>query len=65
MDMVTEYPQFHVSPVRFDPGTAQTPGSVRLPPVALAARHPSDCGAVVRGQAGARTGIHHHGEQQT
>jgi uncharacterized RmlC-like cupin family protein len=52
--MATEYPPIRiVSPAAFDPGTAQTPGSVRL--------------AAVTPQLGirARTGIHHHGEQQT
>jgi len=55
-----------VSPAEFDAGTAQTKGSVRL---AAIAPH-LDVASVMWGglfevAPGARTGIHHHGEQQT
>jgi uncharacterized RmlC-like cupin family protein len=55
-----------VSEDRFDPGTAQTPGSQRL-----AAIGPSlDIASAIWGglfevEPGARSGIHHHGEQET
>jgi len=55
-----------VSEDRFDPGAAQTPGSQRL-----AAIGPSlDIASAIWGglfevEPGARTGIHHHGEQET
>jgi uncharacterized RmlC-like cupin family protein len=55
-----------VRPVQFDPGTAQTWGSKRL-----AAIHPGDgtqspmWAGIFIVEPGARTGIHHHGEQDT
>jgi uncharacterized RmlC-like cupin family protein len=65
--MVTEY-----SPIRivrsgeFDSGTAQTPGSVRLAAVAPQLGIQSAMwGGLFEVKPGARTGIHHHGEQQT
>jgi uncharacterized RmlC-like cupin family protein len=59
--MVTEYSPIRiVSPAAFDAGTARTPGSVRLAAVAPQLGIQS---ALWGG--GARTGIHHHGEQQT
>jgi len=66
-DMVTTYPPVRVvSPPEFDQGTAQTSGSVRLAAVAPQLGIESAVvGRTVRGQTGARTGIHHHGEQQT
>ncbi len=67
MDMVTEYPPIRiVSPARFDRGTAQTPGSVRLAAVAPQLGIQSALwGGLFEVKRGARTGIHHHGEQQT
>ena len=55
-----------VRPDQFDSTTAQTPGSQRL-----AAVHPEAgivspmWGGVFRVEPGARTAIHHHGEQHT
>jgi uncharacterized RmlC-like cupin family protein len=65
--MVTEYPPIRiVSPTVFDPGTAQTPGSVRLAAAAPQLGIQSALwGGLFEGKPGARTGIHHHGEQQT
>jgi uncharacterized RmlC-like cupin family protein len=67
MDMVHEYPPIRiVSPAGFDPGTAQTPGSVRLAAVAPQLGIQSVLwGGLFEVKPGARTGIHHHGEQQT
>jgi uncharacterized RmlC-like cupin family protein len=67
MDMATDYPRIHiVSPAGFDPGTAQTPGSVRLAAVAPQLGIQSALwGGLFEVKPGARTGIHHHGEQQT
>jgi uncharacterized RmlC-like cupin family protein len=47
-----------VSPAEFDPGTAQTPGSERRAAIAPALGIASDIW-------GSRTGVHHHGEQET
>jgi uncharacterized RmlC-like cupin family protein len=65
--MVTGYfPIRIVSPAGFDPGTAQTQGSVRLAAIApQLGIHSSLWGGLFEVQPGARTGIHHHGEQQT
>ena len=55
-----------IGPAGFDAETAQTPGSKRL-----AAITPALCvgtsmwGGLFEVEPGARTGIHHHGEQQT
>jgi uncharacterized RmlC-like cupin family protein len=55
-----------VSPSGFDQGTAQTPGSVRLAAVAPQLGFESALwGGLFEVKPGARTGIHHHGEQQT
>jgi uncharacterized RmlC-like cupin family protein len=55
-----------VSPAGFDSGTAQTPGSLRLAAVAPQLGVESAMwGGLFEVQPGARTGIHHHGEQQT
>ena len=55
-----------VSPTEFDLGTEQTSGSERRPAVTLALGIDT---TMWRGRCevkpGARTGIHHHGEQQT
>jgi uncharacterized RmlC-like cupin family protein len=65
--MPTEYSPIRiVSPAAFDPGTAQTPGSVRLAAVAPQLGIQSTLwGGLFEVKPGARTGIHHHGEQQT
>lgn len=55
-----------VSPARFDRGTAQTPGSERQ--AALAPElgvETSMWGGIFIVEPGAKTGIHHHGEQET
>jgi len=55
-----------VSPEQFDSATAQTPGSLRLAAVHSAAGIESPIwGGLFRVEPGARTGIHHHGEQDT
>ena len=55
-----------VSPAGFDPGTAQTPGSVRLAAVSPQLGIESTLwGGLFEVEPGARTGVHHHGEQQT
>jgi uncharacterized RmlC-like cupin family protein len=66
-DMVTAYPPIRiVGPAGFNQGTAQTPGSVRLAAVAPQLGIDSVLwGGLFEVQPGARTGIHHHGEQQT
>ena len=55
-----------VHPDAFDPGTAQTPGSQRL--AAVSRDHGIQSGlwgGTFLVEPGARTGIHHHGEQET
>ncbi len=55
-----------VHPDAFDPGTAQTPGSQRL--AAISRNHGISTGlwgGTFLVEPGARTGIHHHGEQET
>src|SRR5258705_11106357 len=66
MDAVTDYPPIRiVSPAGFDRATAQTPGSVRLAAVAPQLGIQSALwGGLFQVEAGARTGVHHHGEQQ-
>ena len=55
-----------ITPAGFDAGTAQTPGSLRLAAVAPQLGVLSALwGGVFEVEPGARTGIHHHGEQQT
>jgi uncharacterized RmlC-like cupin family protein len=50
----------------FDAGTAQTPGSERLAAVAPQLGIDTTLwGGLFKVEPGARTGIHHHGEQQT
>jgi uncharacterized RmlC-like cupin family protein len=64
--MIDYQPIRIVGPDGFDPGTAQTPGSVRL--AAIAPEHgirSSLWGGLFEVEPGARTGVHHHGEQQT
>jgi uncharacterized RmlC-like cupin family protein len=64
---MTEYAHIRiVGPTAFDAETAQTPGSVRLAAVAPQLGIQSVLwGGLFEVKAGARTGIHHHGEQQT
>jgi uncharacterized RmlC-like cupin family protein len=64
---VTESPSIRiVSPAGFDAGTAQTSGSVRLAAIAPQVGIQSTLwGGLFEVEPGARTGIHHHGEQQT
>jgi uncharacterized RmlC-like cupin family protein len=55
-----------VSPAEFDFGTAQTPGSERREAIAPALGIASTIwGGLFEVEPGARTGIHHHGEQET
>src|ERR1700716_4177454 len=55
-----------VSPAEFDPGTAQTPGSERRAAIGSALGIASDIwGGLFEVEPGSRTGIHHHGEQDT
>jgi uncharacterized RmlC-like cupin family protein len=55
-----------VSPTEFDPGTAQTPGSERRAAIAPALGIASAIwGGLFEVEPGSRTGVHHHGEQET
>jgi uncharacterized RmlC-like cupin family protein len=55
-----------VSPEQFNSATAQTPGSLRLAAIHSGAGTESPIwGGLFRVEPGARTGIHHHGEQHT
>lgn len=55
-----------VSPDQFDRGTAQTPGSARYAAIAPSLGIASGLwGGVFEVQPGSKTGIHHHGEQET
>jgi uncharacterized RmlC-like cupin family protein len=55
-----------VGPTEFDPGTAQTPGSERCAAIgAQLGIETTMWGGLFEVEPGARTGIHHHGEQQT
>jgi uncharacterized RmlC-like cupin family protein len=55
-----------VSPAQFDRATAQTPGSERRAAIAPALGIPSAIwGGLFGVGPGARTGIHHHEEQET
>jgi uncharacterized RmlC-like cupin family protein len=64
---MTEYSRIRVvGPDVFDPGTAQTPSSLRLAAIApQLGIQTSLWGGLFEVEPGARTGIHHHGEQQT
>jgi uncharacterized RmlC-like cupin family protein len=63
----TLFPQIRVvGPADFDPGTAQTPGSKRLAAIAPGLGVGTALwGGIFEVEPGGRTGIHHHGEQQT
>jgi uncharacterized RmlC-like cupin family protein len=55
-----------VHPYEFDPGTTQTPGSERRAAIAPALGIASAIwGGLFEVAPGSRTGIHHHGEQET
>jgi uncharacterized RmlC-like cupin family protein len=55
-----------VSPQDFDSGTAQTPRSERLAAIAPSLGIPSTIwGGMFEVEPGSRTGVHHHGEQET
>lgn len=55
-----------VAPTEFDRGTAQTPGSERRAAIApQLGVETTMWGGLFEVRPGARTGIHHHGEQQT
>jgi uncharacterized RmlC-like cupin family protein len=55
-----------VIPADFDTGTAQTPGSERRAAIAPALGISSAIwGGLFEVEAGSRTGVHHHGEQET
>jgi uncharacterized RmlC-like cupin family protein len=55
-----------IGPEQLDSATAQTPGSLRLAAVHSGAGIQSPIwGGLFRVEPGARTGIHHHGEQDT
>jgi uncharacterized RmlC-like cupin family protein len=55
-----------VSPAQFDRGTAQTPGSQREAALAPALGIQTGLwGGIFIVDPGAKTGIHHHGEQET
>jgi uncharacterized RmlC-like cupin family protein len=55
-----------VVPTQFDRKTAQTPGSERLAAIAPALGIASTIwGGLFEVEPGSRTGIHHHGEQET
>ena len=55
-----------IGPAGFDAETAQTPGSKRLAAITPGLRvGTSMWGGLFEVEPGARTGIHHHGEQQT
>ena len=64
---MSTYPPIHViHPGEFILGTAQTPGSTRLAAIAPGTGIESALwGGLFEVKAGARTGIHHHGEQYT
>src|ERR1700734_717312 len=55
-----------VHPAAFDPGTAQTSGSLRLAAVTHTLGIQTGLwGGTFLVEPGARTGIHHHGKQET
>jgi uncharacterized RmlC-like cupin family protein len=66
-DTMTSSTAIHiVRPSQFDAGTAQTPGSERCAAIGPALGIPSAIwGGVFEVAPGSRTGIHHHGEQET
>jgi uncharacterized RmlC-like cupin family protein len=65
--MMLNQPPIHVvSEDRFDTGTAQTAGSLRLAAIGPSLGVASTIwGGLFEVEPGARTGIHHHGEQDT
>jgi uncharacterized RmlC-like cupin family protein len=65
--MLTEYASIRiVGPGAFDRATAQTQGSLRLAAVApQVGIESAQWGGLFEVAPGARTGIHHHGDQET
>lgn len=63
----TDSPAIHVvRPDQFSAGTSQTPGSVRLAAISAESGIPSALwGGTFLVEPEARTGIHHHGQQET
>jgi uncharacterized RmlC-like cupin family protein len=66
-DAMTAPAAIHIaSPAEFDSGTAQIPGSERRAAIAPALGVASTIwGGLFEVNPGSRTGIHHHGEQET
>ncbi|HEX9468422.1 MAG TPA: cupin domain-containing protein [Bradyrhizobium sp.] len=66
-DAMTAPAAIHIAtPAEFDSGTAQTPGSERRAAIAPALGVASTIwGGLFEVNPGSRTGIHHHGEQET
>jgi uncharacterized RmlC-like cupin family protein len=63
---LTYLPLSVIRPEQFDPGTAQTPGSLRLAAIARERSIRTGLwGGTFLVEPGARTGIHHHGGQET
>ena len=60
--MSTSNPIRIIHPEEFDLGTAQTPGSQRLAAISV---NSALWGGIFEVEPGARTGIHHHGSQET
>jgi uncharacterized RmlC-like cupin family protein len=54
-----------VTPAEFDRGTAQTPGSERCAAIRPPDMETAIWGGLFEVRPGSRTGIHHHGEQET
>jgi len=54
-----------VHPAEFDPGTAQTPGSQRMAAITRGQINTGLWAGTFLVEPGGRTGIHHHGEQET
>jgi uncharacterized RmlC-like cupin family protein len=64
---MSQYPPVHiVRPAQFDRGTAQTPGSERRSGIAFDNGIATTLwGGIFIVEPGVKTGIHHHGEQET
>jgi uncharacterized RmlC-like cupin family protein len=64
---MSQYPPVRiVRPAQFDRGTAQTPGSERRSAIAADNGIATKLwGGIFTVEPGAKTGIHHHGEQET
>jgi uncharacterized RmlC-like cupin family protein len=66
-DAMSSSAAIHIfSPAEFDSGTAQTPGSERLVAIAPTLGIPSAIwGGLFEVEPGSRSGVHHHGKQET